>query len=48
VGTGTGLGLAVSYRIVQTHAGRIEVRTELGKGTTFRVVLPRQQAAEAS
>jgi PAS domain S-box-containing protein len=40
VGKGTGLGLSVSYSIVQKHHGRIEVRSEVGKGTVFRVWLP--------
>jgi signal transduction histidine kinase len=37
---GTGLGLAICQRIVQTAGGRIEVRTDEGKGSTFSVVLP--------
>jgi two-component system NtrC family sensor kinase len=40
VGKGTGLGLAISYGIVQKHQGSIEVRSEIGKGTTFTVILP--------
>jgi len=47
VGKGTGLGLSLSYSIVQKHGGRIEVDSEVGKGTTFRVILPRQMAASA-
>lgn len=40
IGKGTGLGLSLSYGIVQKHRGRIDVHSEVGKGTTFRVVLP--------
>jgi signal transduction histidine kinase len=40
VGQGTGLGLAVSYGILQEHAGRITVDSTPGHGTTFRIILP--------
>jgi signal transduction histidine kinase len=43
VGKGTGLGLSLSYGIVQKHHGRFEVKSEVGKGTTFRVWLPVKQ-----
>jgi len=39
-GKGTGLGLAVAFGVIQTHKGFIDVQSELGKGTTFRVYLP--------
>ncbi len=40
VGKGTGLGLSLSYGIVSKHGGLIEVESERGKGTTFRISLP--------
>jgi signal transduction histidine kinase len=40
VGEGTGLGLSVSYGIIQDHDGRIEVESRPGKGSTFTLVLP--------
>ena len=43
VGKGTGLGLSLSYGIVQKHHGRIEVLSEVGKGTKFWVWLPVKQ-----
>jgi signal transduction histidine kinase/CheY-like chemotaxis protein len=37
---GTGLGLAMVYGVMQRHEGNIEIESELGKGTTFRLVFP--------
>ena len=37
---GTGLGLAVTHKIIKEHGGRIEVNSEIGKGTIFNIFLP--------
>jgi signal transduction histidine kinase len=47
VGVGTGLGLAICHRIVSAMDGRIEVKTHLGEGTTFRVALRSARAGLA-
>jgi len=40
VGSGTGLGLAVSHQIIERHGGSIAVDSEVGKGTEFVLTLP--------
>lgn len=40
IGQGTGLGLSISYGIVKKHGGEIDVRSEIGVGTTFVIKLP--------
>ena len=40
IGEGTGMGLSISYKILQEHGGNIEVTSQEGKGTTFTVSLP--------
>jgi two-component system NtrC family sensor kinase len=48
IGRGTGLGLSVSYGIVQEHGGAIFVESAPGQGTTFQVALPAMAAREAA
>jgi signal transduction histidine kinase len=45
-GVGTGLGLWITYNIVERHRGRIELATEPGRGTTFTVTLPVRRPAD--
>jgi len=44
---GSGLGLATTYSIVNRHGGRVEVESQVGKGTTFRICLPASRAKPA-
>src|SRR5207244_2868507 len=37
---GTGLGLAMVYGVIERHAGYVEIESELGSGTTFRIIIP--------
>ncbi len=46
VGVGTGLGLSLSYSIIKKHRGRIEVSSEVNKGSQFRVYLPIKRKGE--
>jgi two-component system NtrC family sensor kinase len=45
IGSGTGLGLSLSYGIIQKHSGQIDVQSAPGCGTTFRITLPIRRAA---
>lgn len=47
-GGGTGLGLPIARQIVERHGGAIELETAIGRGTTFRIRLPRRHAQPAA
>lgn len=47
IGEGTGLGLSLSYGIVEKHDGAIDVETAVGIGTTFRITLPLERRIAA-
>ncbi|MFE0752540.1 DAHL domain-containing protein [Inquilinus sp. NPDC058860] len=47
VGKGTGMGLSICYRIIQTHGGTISARSRPGVGTTFTIILPHRAKADA-
>jgi len=38
--TGTGLGMAIARAVIEQHGGRIEIRSQIGRGTQVRVLLP--------
>ncbi|WP_236860599.1 sensor histidine kinase [Candidatus Reidiella endopervernicosa] len=44
VGEGTGLGMSLSYNIIQKHGGTITVESQIGKGTRFLIWLPVKQS----
>jgi signal transduction histidine kinase len=46
VGKGTGLGLSLAYGIVQLHRGRLVACSEFGKGSVFRLTLPREKVQD--
>ncbi len=46
VGVGTGLGMSITYGIIEKHKGKIELQTEEGKGTEFAIYLPKKFQAD--
>ncbi|MCB1208457.1 MAG: AAA family ATPase, partial [Verrucomicrobiales bacterium] len=44
VGEGTGMGMSISYQIIEKHRGRFEIQSTEGKGTTITIVLPVRQS----
>ena len=40
MGVGTGLGLSICHSLIEAHGGHIEVKSKLGEGTVFSIVLP--------
>ena len=42
VGVGTGLGMSITYGIIEKHNGKIELTSEEGKGTEFVITLPKK------
>jgi len=48
IGEGTGLGLAICEKIIKEHSGRLEVKSEVGKGSTFFVFIPLPQGKETN
>jgi signal transduction histidine kinase len=48
IGEGTGLGLAICEKIIKDHSGRLEVESEVGKGSTFFILIPIIQGNETN
>jgi signal transduction histidine kinase len=42
-GQGTGLGLSITYSIIHEHNGTIEINSEVGKGTSVKIIIPVQE-----